>query len=874
MRIGWPWLVPALWAAMACAQGVAEQNEMVVGGGQHEVIAPSPEPHGVEIRPGHSAADGQEYEVVVPPTPDFQRVLNGTGSGFAPASGLADLAEIILESDVIARVEYRNRQSSVVQTTIGWLAMLEFRFEVHEYLKGSGPDVIGGLIFGGYETEAQAERGKALMADAHDNRWNDREAIVFLNYVDEREWPLHQLGPGQYWLAYAGGSHDGYRDRYSVASHRSKLWLPEATQTGDRGSSTSGQSSKATTTQLFMLDAPTGGTGASGERSASNTGGGPTISLSDLKGRIAALEAEASAGGTPEYRHCVERYHNALRRIRQSIEARGYVAWQHDRSIDSGMPTGTVVDEYPGRLARSPDATGRSWYGGPDGALMGFNNVRFTTSARDAPYIRYTAQLVTARPLPAGTYTFYPNWLPPDILICGKDWSFGANRVLFRLAVTPSTNTLHEAFFDPVAIGSGVGADGTDGVLKPNAFSLDGTTTTISSLKWEGGAVTMTLSPSASLAGYAVDFIALDGSVTSTLAFDDATQSGGTLTWSVTDKPWNAGDLLMLRIAAKPSIAISGLDASIEAGQTDAFTVSASNLVAANSYTIRVSTDGANIGFDTTCADRQEDTTVPAASTSHDAAFTLRACSTTGGTVTATLLEGTTAVATATQDVTVTAPPPPPPNAPAPTGLSVVTTTQTTIRVSWNTVQDAHRYRLERSADGSSGWSNVDDGISGTSHMLSGLSCATTVHFRVSARGDGSPYSTTFGSPSTSVSGTTGACTSTTTPVATPVPTPTTPSPPAFASSTYSFTVAENAPAFHVVGIVSADDPDGGIVTYSIVAGNAGGKFNITHNDGLIVVRGSLDYDATSSYALTVRATDSSGATSTAVVNISITKAP
>ena len=77
---------------------------------------------------------------------------------------------------------------------------------------------------------------------------------------------------------------------------------------------------------------------------------------------------------------------------------------------------------------------------------------------------------------------------------------------------------------------------------------LGGANTTISSLKWESGTATMTLDPSTSLAGHAVDFIALDGSVSLTLSFDDATQSGGALTWSVASQPWNAGDLLMLRI--------------------------------------------------------------------------------------------------------------------------------------------------------------------------------------------------------------------------------------------------------------------------------------------------------------------------------------
>ena len=111
-------------------------------------------------------------------------------------------------------------------------------------------------------------------------------------------------------------------------------------------------------------------------------------------------------------------------------------------------------------------------------------------------------------------------------------------------------SAVHEAFFDPMAIGAGVGADGTNGVLKPAAFTVGGASATITSLKWESGTVTMALNPSASLAGHAIDFIALDGSVTTTLSFDDATQGGGgALTWSVPNQPWNAGDLLMLRVS-------------------------------------------------------------------------------------------------------------------------------------------------------------------------------------------------------------------------------------------------------------------------------------------------------------------------------------
>ena len=789
-----------------------------------------------------------------------------------PYFGTVTNEELILWTDTVVRGELVSTSTSVTEHIFGdqsaqWSALLEFTFSVTEYLKNSGStstQVVAFLYQDGHDSAELARQYASWMASQHDTRWDDREAILFL-YSTETT--------GRYILARM--FKDG-RDNYSLASDWQKVWLPAAQAPSGAGAREESDSTKPAD-PLFLLDVPGtgGGRAARSTASGSSTGTAPTISLSAFKQLVASVQAEIPAGASQDYRKCVELSYEEQRRLRHKIATEGTAVIRRDLGpVESGQPAGVVLwSQFTG--ARTQDNPGRHWFEGPDQDVVRFRAANFRPSPDSPGYVNFAQTIETARPLPAGEYQFFYNFRLWIQTICDKFSEIERNLFDGRLTVTRSTDIpriQHEAFFDPVAIGSAVGADGANGVLKPNAFSLDGTTTTISSLKWESGTATMTLNPSASLAGYAVDFIALDGSVTSTLAFDDATQSGGTLTLSIATRPWNAGDKLMLRIRTKPSIAISGLDASIEAGRSDAFTVSASNLATTTSYTIRVTTDNADIGFDTTCADRQEDTSVPAASASHSAAFTLRACSATGGTVTATLMQGTTAVATATQDVTVTAPPPPPPHAPAPTGLSVATTTQTTIRVSWNTVQDAHRYKLERSADGSSGWSNVDDGISGTSHTLTGLSCATTVHFRVSARGDGSPYSTTFGSPSTSVSGTTGDCPPT--PVATPTPTTTAPSPPVFASSTYSFTVAENASAFDAVGQVSAVDPDGGIVTYSIVAGNGEGKFNITHNDGLIVVRGSLDHDTTSSYTLTVRATDSSGATSTAVVNISVTEAP
>ena len=141
---------------------------------------------------------------------------------------------------------------------------------------------------------------------------------------------------------------------------------------------------------------------------------------------------------------------------------------------------------------------------------------------------------------------YNPNWLWSSHFICNFDISSTYNYREHRLYVTAPDRTVHEAFFDPVAIGDAVGADGSNGVLKPASFSLDGTTTTISSLKWEDGEVTMALSPTTTLADYAIDFIDTTGTTTLSLSSDNASTTA--LTWTVADAPWADGDLLMLRL--------------------------------------------------------------------------------------------------------------------------------------------------------------------------------------------------------------------------------------------------------------------------------------------------------------------------------------
>ena len=99
--------------------------------------------------------------------------------------------------------------------------------------------------------------------------------------------------------------------------------------------------------------------------------------------------------------------------------------------------------------------------------------------------------------------------------------------------------------------------------------------------------------------------------------------------------------------------------------------------------------------------------------------------------------------------------------------------------------------------------------------------------------------------------------------------------PPAFVTASYDFSVSDDAAVGDSVGTVSTTDPDGGdTVTYAITAGNDDGDFAIDSGRGEITVAAALDREATSSYTLTVEASDGVGGSGTATVNIAVVEPP
>ena len=91
-----------------------------------------------------------------------------------------------------------------------------------------------------------------------------------------------------------------------------------------------------------------------------------------------------------------------------------------------------------------------------------------------------------------------------------------------------------------------------------------------------------------------------------------------------------------------------------------------------------------------------------------------------------------------------------------------------------------------------------------------------------------------------------------------PAPDPTS-TPTSAPTPTNAFSVAEDAAVGAAVGTVSATGLQGDSITYSITAGNGDRKFAIGSGTGAITVAGSLDYETTASYTLTVEARDGTG---------------
>ena len=264
----------------------------------------------------------------------------------------------------------------------------------------------------------------------------------------------------------------------------------------------------------------------------------PTIALAELKQKIADLQAEVDAGdGSEEYRKCVYWKYAWTSFIEYKKQENGgaYPQVHTDAEIASGAPEGTEVaqDRHAPFIISELGPTEPE--DSPEGTyvLFGEDVERFD--------YRYPGVVYVARPLPQGEYKVFWGGVPIDFIPCDGWPTEAKERDELVVTVTAPTGTLHEAFFDPVALsGGGVGATGSSGVIDPDEFTVGSDDVKIDGLEWLNGGVSLTLDRYVPLSGQTLDFIELDGSISTSLDFAGAlvNESVGMWSWSVDSQPW------------------------------------------------------------------------------------------------------------------------------------------------------------------------------------------------------------------------------------------------------------------------------------------------------------------------------------------------
>ena len=683
-----------------------------------------------------------------------------------PPGDLRSIEERIVGADLIAIARMTNVEKAVETVDYygersGYVGVLKFTFRISEVLKspvGSSPTEVIGMVSSTYpfETRTEAQTVADKMFSGRDTQWDDRDALIFLA-SSSVHYPA-TAAENVYFMSFID-YFTGIGDSYSIASLDLRIWLPEAQTNAGAGT--------ASTQRRFLTAVPEQATASGGQAGASaSTAETPSVALSELRTDITRLVTEQRANSHIGYQLCIyEKYRGKRISAEFAAEGRGSHDPEHtfNQEIYSGAPAGTEVLKDTWKSVMEAGVwESQSELQGPNAGLFGLGalvNPEPTSHWWGTPvfavkqkieFTYYDEPIQTVRPLPASVYDLTWKHTRSKYVLCAPE--IFLNHTV-TVTVTAPSGVLHEAFFDPVADGSAVAADASNGVLKPASFTdANNASATLQRIEWASGTVKMKLSPHTGLTGQTVDFIELDGSVSLSLDVADATAdaANNTVSWSVSSQPWHPGDKLMLRI--------------------------------------------------------------------HKAV-------------------------------------------PAPQNVSV-SLSEGTFTVSWSAITDAAEYRVQHRTGGSEAeWTNLD-ATTGTSQTFSpegGVACGTTYEFRVQARGDGTTYSAAWGKLSEPTLHTTGACNQA----------------PVFGSATYSFTVAENAPVWQSVGKVSATDPDeGDSVLYYITAGNGAGRFDISSGSdgGLILVWGTLDYETTSSYTLTVEARDGkAGGTSSTTVDISVT---
>ncbi len=453
-------------------------------------------------------------------TPEMHTFPNVTW--FVPAS-LEEQIYFALRNDsaVVVRASLQSVTAGTEQdkgASASYRAVHKLRFTVHEYLEGSGPNEILVVVRGDWthSTEAAALAEAEATKSSRNASWDNSQAALFVGLGDPVAGASGASSPRRAALSRLGNLEESAW-HYTV-DNLSRAWLPARAASGGA----TGQSANPEFITDGAVSPP------------------PTISLSDLKAKIAGLKAELKAGeGIAGFHECI-----SGRILRERIDRADPLGpLPKSKTLASGLKAGSEIYRYTEPF-QDPTYS-RVWLKGPDASL--FQAV--TIDDDQVPSNGYNLGFSTARPLPTGSYRVHHLLQHYSDLPC----NFKPDNVYLNwtVTVTAPTGTLHEMFFDPVTVGSAVAADAANGTLKPRAFTgAGGASASISRIAYESGQVKVGVTPDNALAGQTVDFIDLDGTGSLSLSVASATVDAvnDTLSWTVSSAPWADGDKLMVRI--------------------------------------------------------------------------------------------------------------------------------------------------------------------------------------------------------------------------------------------------------------------------------------------------------------------------------------
>ena len=484
--------------------------------------------------------------------------------------------EVIVRASLLSvtgTIEAKPSRDFGVAPTYGEMHLLHFK--IHEYLRGEGADQILVMVPGGSGqhilSEVDARESLELTLELRNSVWDNHQAILFISTPQAsthhclipQELPTSTVDGSKLPFSYLVRRNIGYdwekSWEYSV-EHLSRAWLPAQQQFSEVDAELLSQEG----TLKFI--------------SASNPY--ETMTIEELKQEIRDYDSErlnraaALESSRLDAARCVEGrdWRNAHRGENSSQPLITEII------VNSGSPQGTEIGReifsHPG--AQDDKHALKSQKYDP------FNlhttdpfTISYGSAGSDDP-AEYEVIITTVRPLIQGFDEAPHYWQHYTEFPCGDEPKEPYKR--YFVEVIAPNGTIHEAYFDPIALpggrigadssgtggprpahppdpvalaGGGFGADSSeDGELSPRHITVKGTDSSLESLSWQSGKVTLTLTDGIDLAGLVLDFINTDGNVSLSLKANDGTvdSTKETYRWSVANAPWAAGDLLMIRL--------------------------------------------------------------------------------------------------------------------------------------------------------------------------------------------------------------------------------------------------------------------------------------------------------------------------------------